>query len=137
MYSFVQDLSQEAYFWENSICRLYLKFWNHRLNLFTFWRTIPARKVIKVSCFRWVFRQSCFKYTLWSGDCSVANLFWFFVCVLQGFQLTHSLGGGTGSGMGTLMISKIREEYPDRIMCTYSVVPSPKVGSLCNLSAET
>ncbi|KAI1308999.1 Tubulin beta-2 chain [Halotydeus destructor] len=45
---------------------------------------------------------------------------------LQGFQLTHSLGGGTGSGMGTLLISKIREEYPDRIMTTYSVVPSPK-----------
>ena len=32
--------------------------------------------------------------------------------VFQGFQLTHSLGGGTGSGMGTLLISKIREEYP-------------------------
>merc|ERR1712061_663446 len=46
---------------------------------------------------------------------------------LQGFQLTHSLGGGTGSGMGTLLISKIREEYPDRIMNTYSVCPSPKV----------
>merc|ERR1712209_55141 len=46
---------------------------------------------------------------------------------LLGFQLTHSLGGGTGSGMGTLLISKIREEYPDRIMNTFSVVPSPKV----------
>eukprot|EP00095_Tigriopus_kingsejongensis_P001627 maker-scaffold451_size166902-snap-gene-0.16 protein:Tk01627 transcript:maker-scaffold451_size166902-snap-gene-0.16-mRNA-1 annotation:"tubulin beta-4b chain-like" len=46
---------------------------------------------------------------------------------LQGFQLTHSLGGGTGSGMGTLLISKIREEYPDRIMNTFSVIPSPKV----------
>ncbi|KAI0290238.1 beta-tubulin 1 tubb1 [Russula brevipes] len=46
---------------------------------------------------------------------------------LQGFQITHSLGGGTGAGMGTLLISKIREEYPDRMMCTYSVVPSPKV----------
>ncbi|EZA61695.1 Tubulin beta chain [Ooceraea biroi] len=45
---------------------------------------------------------------------------------LQGFQLTHSLGGGTGAGMGTLLISKIREEYPDRIMMTFSVVPSPK-----------
>ena len=44
-----------------------------------------------------------------------------------GFQLTHSLGGGTGSGMGTLLISKIREEYPDRMMMTFSVVPSPKV----------
>jgi tubulin beta len=46
---------------------------------------------------------------------------------LQGFQITQSLGGGTGSGMGTLMISKIREEYPDRMMLTYSVFPSPKV----------
>jgi len=47
--------------------------------------------------------------------------------VLQGFQITHSMGGGTGAGMGTLIVSKIREEYPDRIMSTYSVVPSPKV----------
>ncbi|KAG5437365.1 hypothetical protein PCANB_000796 [Pneumocystis canis] len=46
---------------------------------------------------------------------------------LQGFQITHSLGGGTGAGMGTLLISKIREEYPDRMMATFSVVPSPKV----------
>ena len=46
---------------------------------------------------------------------------------LQGFQVSHSLGGGTGSGMGTLLISKIREEFPDRMLCTFSVVPSPKV----------
>lgn len=44
-----------------------------------------------------------------------------------GFQICHSLGGGTGSGMGTLLISKIREEYPDRMMLTFSVFPSPKV----------
>ena len=46
---------------------------------------------------------------------------------LQGFQITHSIGGGTGSGMGTLLVSKVREEYPDRIMSTYSVIPSAKV----------
>ncbi|XP_026486487.1 tubulin beta chain-like [Vanessa tameamea] len=46
---------------------------------------------------------------------------------LQGFQLTHSLGGGTGSGLGTLLLSKLREEYPDRIVNTFSVTPSPKV----------
>merc|ERR1711933_552541 len=49
---------------------------------------------------------------------------------LQGFQMCHSLGGGTGSGMGTLLISKVREEYPDRIMATYSVFPSPKVSDV-------
>ena len=54
---------------------------------------------------------------------------------LQGFQLKHSLGGGTGSGMGTLLISKIREEYPDRIMNTFSVMPSPKVSPRHKTSA--
>jgi len=45
----------------------------------------------------------------------------------QGFQLMHSLGGGTGSGMGTLLLLKIRDNYPDRITCSYSIFPSPKV----------
>ena len=45
---------------------------------------------------------------------------------LKGFQMTHSLGGGTGSGMGALLISdlRIRDEYPDKIIKTYSVFPS-------------
>jgi Tubulin/FtsZ family, GTPase domain len=43
---------------------------------------------------------------------------------LQGFQLVHSLGGGTGSGLGTLLIAKLKEEYPDRIFNTFSVAPS-------------
>ena len=46
---------------------------------------------------------------------------------LQGFSLSHSLGGGAGSGMGTLMLANIREEFPDRIISTYSVASSPKV----------
>lgn len=50
-----------------------------------------------------------------------------FSLINAGFQVCHSLGGGTGSGMGTLLISKIREEYPDRMMLTFSVFPSPKV----------
>jgi len=45
----------------------------------------------------------------------------------QGFQLFHSLGGGTGSGMGTLLLLKVRDAYPDKITCTYSIFPSPKV----------
>ncbi|XP_066323559.1 tubulin beta-7 chain-like [Miscanthus floridulus] len=40
---------------------------------------------------------------------------------LQGFQVCHSLNGGTGSGLGTLLISKIREENADRMMLTFSV----------------
>ena len=58
-----------------------------------------------------------FKFLL-TNICQSAN---------SGFEVCHSLGGGTGSGMGTLLISKIREEYPDRMMLTFSVFPSPKV----------
>jgi hypothetical protein len=28
---------------------------------------------------------------------------------LQGFQIIHSLGGGTGAGLGSLLLSKLRE----------------------------
>ena len=43
--------------------------------------------------------------------------------LVQGVDMvfvTAGMGGGTGSGMGTLLISKVREEYPDRIMETYN-----------------
>ncbi|CCM02224.1 uncharacterized protein FIBRA_04304 [Fibroporia radiculosa] len=50
---------------------------------------------------------------------------------LQGFQMIHSLGGGTGAGLGSLLLSKFREvvfaEYPDRMVSTFSILPSPKV----------
>ncbi|KAI1797411.1 beta-tubulin 2 [Ganoderma leucocontextum] len=47
---------------------------------------------------------------------------------LQGFQILHSLGGGTGAGLGSLLLSKFREvEFPDRMLATYSILPSPKV----------
>jgi tubulin beta len=43
---------------------------------------------------------------------------------LQGFQLTLSLAGGTGGGLGSLLISKIREEYSKSTVSTYSVFHS-------------
>ncbi|KAK8108533.1 beta-tubulin [Apiospora sp. TS-2023a] len=46
---------------------------------------------------------------------------------LQGFQMAHSLGGGTGSGLGTLLLEKLRDEFPDRTMATFSVLPSASV----------
>uniref|UniRef100_H2XZ21 Tubulin beta chain n=2 Tax=Ciona intestinalis TaxID=7719 RepID=H2XZ21_CIOIN len=42
----------------------------------------------------------------------------------QGFQIMHSLGGGTGSGMGCLMLQKLKDEYPGKIFTTYTVFPS-------------
>jgi len=38
---------------------------------------------------------------------------------LQGFQLAHSLVGVTGPGMVTLIINKLREEYPDCMRLSY------------------
>lgn len=68
---------------------------------------------------------NCFAVCLWSSfDWSDGKHLYL---NFSGFQVCHSLGGGTGSGMGTLLISKIREEYPDRMMLTFSVFPSPKV----------
>lgn len=46
---------------------------------------------------------------------------------LQGFQMVHSIGGGSGSGMGSLLLKKLKDEYPDRIINTYSIIPSEKV----------
>jgi tubulin beta len=45
---------------------------------------------------------------------------------LQSFQICHSLGGGTGAGLGALLVSKVREEYPV-LIAIYSVFPSSRV----------
>ena len=39
--------------------------------------------------------------------------------------------------MGTLLISKIREEFPDRMMCTFSVMPSAKVSQADGPSSDS
>jgi tubulin epsilon len=43
---------------------------------------------------------------------------------LQSFFLSHSLGGGTGSGVGTYILSLIDELYPKVCRFTTSVFPS-------------
>jgi len=49
---------------------------------------------------------------------------------LQGFQMVHSLGGGTGSGMGCLVASRLKEEYPDCMIQSFPVFPSGKVSDI-------
>ncbi|OMJ65502.1 hypothetical protein SteCoe_38102 [Stentor coeruleus] len=46
---------------------------------------------------------------------------------LQGFFMFHSIGGGTGSGFGTLLLSILGIDYPKKPKITYSVFPSPKI----------
>ena len=49
---------------------------------------------------------------------------------LQAFQLTHSLGGGTGSGLGSRILEKLRDQYPDRITSAFSIYPSPQLSDV-------
>ena len=49
---------------------------------------------------------------------------------LGGFQLCHSIGGGTGSGLGTALLLKIRDNYSDKISQSFTVFPSPKVSDV-------
>ena len=48
----------------------------------------------------------------------------------QGFQLFHSLGGGTGSGMGCLVLTKLMNDYPNLIKSTFTVFPSPRASDV-------
>jgi len=43
---------------------------------------------------------------------------------LEGFILTHSIAGGTGSGLGSFILEKINDNFPKKILQTYSVFPN-------------
>ena len=48
----------------------------------------------------------------------------------DGFQLFHSVNGGTGSGYASNLLSKLSIEYSSKKnKFTHTIVPSPKVGS--------
>jgi len=42
---------------------------------------------------------------------------------LEGFVLSHSIAGGTGSGMGSFMLENLCDRYPKKLLQTYSVFP--------------
>lgn len=46
---------------------------------------------------------------------------------LQGFMLTHSMGGGSGSGLGSLILERLRQAYPKKKIFTFSIAPSPLI----------
>ena len=46
---------------------------------------------------------------------------------LEGFVLTHSIAGGTGSGLGSFMLEKLNDRFPKKIIQTYSVFPDKDV----------
>jgi tubulin gamma len=42
---------------------------------------------------------------------------------LEGFMLIHSINGGTGSGFGSYLLEKLNENFPKKLIQTYSVFP--------------
>jgi len=50
-------------------------------------------------------------------------------CV-QAYQLTHSLGGGTGSGLGCLLLNEIRDTYYGQLTVAFSVYPAPDLSDI-------
>jgi tubulin gamma len=41
--------------------------------------------------------------------------------MIKGFQLIHSIAGGTGSGLGSYILEKLNDRFPKKIIQTYSV----------------
>lgn len=42
----------------------------------------------------------------------------------EGFQMLHSVAGGTGSGLGSNLLEAIADRYPKKFLTTHSVFPS-------------
>ncbi|KAK9446600.1 Tubulin/FtsZ, GTPase domain-containing protein [Limtongia smithiae] len=48
---------------------------------------------------------------------------------LQGFLFTHSIGGGTGSGFGALLLERLSQEYGKKSKLEFAVYPAPQVST--------
>jgi tubulin alpha len=48
---------------------------------------------------------------------------------LQGFIITHSIGGGTGSGFCSLLLEKLTEEYSKKSKLAFTIYPSPCIST--------
>lgn len=59
---------------------------------------------------------------------------------LHGFLLMHSLGGGTGSGLGTATLKLLEDNYPrvERCGAVFSrvLIESVELGRLCNITCK-
>jgi len=52
------------------------------------------------------------------------------VCTgLQGFMIFHSVGGGTGSGFGSLLLERLSVDYGKKSKLDFCVYPSPQVST--------
>ena len=43
---------------------------------------------------------------------------------LEGFVMTHSIAGGTSSGLGSYLLEALNDRFPKKLIQTYSVFPN-------------
>lgn len=48
---------------------------------------------------------------------------------LQGFLVFHAVGGGTGSGLGSLLLERLSVDYGKKSKLGFTVYPSPQVST--------
>merc|ERR1712113_741758 len=48
---------------------------------------------------------------------------------VQGFIVTHSVGGGTGSGLGMLILERLAVDYRKRSKIGFEIYPSPNIST--------
>ncbi|KAD4384320.1 hypothetical protein E3N88_24488 [Mikania micrantha] len=48
---------------------------------------------------------------------------------LQGFMVFNAVGGGTGSGLGSLLLERLSGEYAKTLKLGFTIFPSPKVST--------
>lgn len=55
---------------------------------------------------------------------------------ISGFQILHSLGGGTGSGLGSLILERLSEDYSDSLKFNFSILPGSTNGGVSDSVTE-
>merc|ERR1719371_22382 len=46
---------------------------------------------------------------------------------VQGFIVNHAVGGGTGSGMGALILERLAVDYRKKTKIGFEIYPSPQI----------
>ena len=49
---------------------------------------------------------------------------------LQGFLVFNAVGGGTGSGLGSLLLERLSVDYGKKSKLGFTVYPSPQVSTI-------
>lgn len=50
--------------------------------------------------------------------------------IAQGFLVFNAVGGGTGSGLGSLLLERLSVDYGKKSKLGFTIYPSPQVGTL-------